>query len=381
MASKRDYYEVLGVQQSATDDEVKKAFRNLARKYHPDVNKEDGAEEKFKEINEAYEVLSDRQKRATYDRFGHAGMSGAGANPFEGFGGVGGFSDIFEQFFGGMAGQANRRTSVQKGADIKTTLTLTFEEAIFGTEKEIEITRYDTCARCKGNRSEPGSETTKCPNCNGSGEIRRVQNSILGQFVNVTMCDRCRGEGRIITTPCKECRGDGKVRVSKRLMIKVPAGIDANSQIRYSGEGEAGPRGTLPGNLFVGIIIKDHPYFKRRDNDILLELPVSVWQATLGDKLEVPTVDGMVEVEIKPGTQNGELIRLREKGVPFLRQNGRGDQLILIKVVIPRKLSDEQRRLMQELARTMPREQLNGKDKEKDDKGFFGRFKDALGSH
>jgi molecular chaperone DnaJ len=380
MATKRDYYDILGVSRSASEDEIKKAFRSLARKYHPDVNKQDGAEEQFKEINEAYEVLSDRQKRAAYDRFGHAGMSGAGANPFEGFGGAGGFSDIFEQFFGGFAGASgSRRSAPQKGADIKTTLTLTFEEAVFGAEKEIEITRYDTCARCKGGRSEPGSETTRCPNCNGTGEIRRVQNSILGQFVNVTQCDRCRGEGRIITTPCKECRGDGKVKVTKRLMIKVPPGIDANSQIRYTGEGEAGPRGGMPGNLFVGIIIKEHPIFRRRDNDILVDLPVNVWQATLGDKIEVPTVDGSVEIEIKPGTQNGEVVRLREKGVPFLRSSGRGDQLITIKVVIPKKLTDEQRHLMQQLAKSMPREGLI--NKEKDDKGFFGRIKDALGSN
>jgi molecular chaperone DnaJ len=379
MATKRDYYEVLGVSRSAGDDEIKKAFRNLARKYHPDVNKQAGAEEQFKEINEAYEVLSDRQKRAAYDRFGHAGMAGAGANPFEGFGGAAGFSDIFEQFFGGFAGAGGaRRATPQRGADIKTTLTLTFEEAVFGTEKEIEITRFDTCPRCKGGKSEPGSETIKCPECNGTGELRRVQNSILGQFVNVTSCTRCRGEGRIVTNPCKECRGDGKVKVTKRLMIKVPAGIDANSQIRYTGEGEAGPRGGMPGNLFVGINIKEHPVFRRRDNDILMDLPINVWQATLGDKIEVPTVDGIIEIEIKPGTQNGEVMRLREKGVPFLRSSGRGDQLITVKVVIPKKLTDEQRHLMQQLQKSMPRE---GLFKDKDDKGFFGRIKDALGSN
>ena len=381
--SKRDYYEVLGVTRTATEDELKTAYRRLAKKYHPDVNKEPGAEDQFKEVTEAYTVLTDKQKRATYDRFGHAGMSGAGANPFEGFSGVGGFSDIFEQFFGGMAGGtgSTQQRRVQKGADLKTTLVLDFEEAIFGTEKEVIVNRYDTCGRCKGNRSEPGSETARCETCKGTGEIRRTQNSIFGQFVNVTSCDRCRGEGRIIVTPCKECRGEGRVRVSKPLMVKIPAGIDANRQIRITGEGEAGPRGTMPGNLYVSIVVKEHPLFRRKENDILLDLPLNIWQASLGDKVEVPTVDGPVELEIKPGAQNGEVIRLREKGVPFLQGNGRGDQLINLKLITPRKLNEEQRKLLQELARTMPREQLGkSSDKDHDDKGFFSRIKDALQS-
>lgn len=380
MATKRDYYEILGVHQSASDDEIKAAYRKMAKKYHPDLNKEPNAAEHFKEVNEAYEVLSDRQKRSTYDRFGHAGMSGAGANPFEGFSGVGGFSDIFEQFFGGMAGSAGARRTVQKGADINTTLVLTFEEAVFGCEKEVEINRYDTCGRCKGNRSEPGAETTRCPNCGGSGEIRKVQNSIFGQFVNVTACDRCQGEGRIITNPCKECRGQGRVRITKRIMVKVPQGIDANSRIRITGEGEAGPRGTLPGNLNVGIVVKEHPLFKRVENNILLDLPLNLWQASLGDKLQVPTVDGQpLEIEIKPGSQTGDVIRLKEKGVPFLRGTGRGDQLVTLHIVVPKKLTEEQRTLLQKLAQTMPREPIGGnkdkdREKEKDDKGFFGRI-------
>jgi molecular chaperone DnaJ len=379
MATKRDYYEILGVTQSASEDEIKAAYRRMAKKYHPDLNKEPDAAEHFKEVNEAYEVLSDRQKRTTYDRFGHAGMSGAGANPFEGFNGMGGFSDIFEQFFGGMAGTGGARRTVQKGADINTTLVLTFEEAVFGCEKEVEINRYDTCGRCKGSKSEPGAETTRCPNCNGTGEIRKVQNSIFGQFVNVTMCDKCQGEGRIVTNPCKECRGQGRIRITKRIAVKVPAGIDSNSRIRISGEGEAGPRGTLPGNLNVGIVIKEHPVFKRVENNILVELPVNIWQASLGDKVQVPTVDGQpVEIEIKPGAQHGEVIRLREKGVPFLRNTGRGDQLVTLNVVVPRKLTEEQRQLLQKLSQTLPREQINDgkhKDKENDGKGgFFNRI-------
>jgi molecular chaperone DnaJ len=379
--SKRDYYEVLGVSRSATEDEMKTAYRRLAKKYHPDVNKDQGAEEKFKEATEAYNVLTDKQKRAAYDRFGHAATSGAGANPFEGFSGMGGFSDIFEQFFGGMGQQpGGGQRRVQKGADLKTNVTLTFEEAVFGCEKEGIIDRYDTCGRCKGSRAEPGSETIRCETCQGRGEIRRTQNSIFGQFINVTTCDRCRGEGRIIVNLCKECRGDGRIRVTKPLMVKIPAGIDSSRQIRISGEGEAGPRGTLPGNLYVGIVIKDHPLFKRKDNDILLELPLNVWQAALGDRVEVPTVDGPIEIEVKPGAQSGDVVRLREKGVPFLQGNGRGDQLISMRVIVPRKLTEEQRRLLQELARTLPREQV-GKpsDKDHDDKGFFSRIRDALG--
>ncbi len=380
--SKRDYFEVLGVSKSATDDEMKTAYRRLAKKYHPDVNKEAGAEEQFKEVTEAYNVLTDKQKRAAYERFGHAGMSGAGANPFEGFAGAGGFSDIFEQFFGGVnsAGQQRR---VQRGTDLKTTIVLTFEEAVFGVEKEVTINRNDTCGRCKGNRSEPGSETARCDTCKGSGEVRRTQNSIFGQFVNVTACERCRGEGRIITTPCKECKGEGRIRVAKPLMVKIPAGIDANRQIRITGEGEAGPRGTLPGNLYVNIVVKEHAIFQRMENNILLELPLTIWQAALGDKIEVPTVDGPIEIDIKPGSQNGDIIRLRDKGVPFLQGTGRGDQMIGLKVTIPRKLTDEQRRLLQELARTMPPEPI-GKSSEKEtneEKGFFSRIKDALGSN
>ncbi len=378
--SKRDYYEVLGVSKTATDDELKTAYRRLAKKFHPDVNKESGAEDQFKEVTEAYNVLTDKQKRSAYDRFGHAGVGGAGANPFEGFAGMGGFSDIFEQFFGGTAAQSGQQRRVQKGADLKTTVTLSFKEAIFGCEKEVTINRYDTCGRCKGGRSEPGSETVRCDTCKGTGEIRRTQNSIFGQFINVTTCDRCRGEGKIIVTPCKECRGEGRVRVSKPLMVKIPAGIDATRQIRITGEGEAGPRGTLPGNLYVGIVIKEDPIFRRKDNDILLELPLNIWQATLGDKLEVPTVDGAVEVEIKPGAQSGDVIRLREKGVPFLQGNGRGDQLVSLRLITPRKLTEEQRKLLQDLSRTMPREQIGkASDREQDDKGFFSRIRDALG--
>ena len=391
--NKRDFYEVLGVAKGATEDDIKKSYRRLAMKYHPDVNKASDAAEKFKEVKEAYEVLSDSQKRGMYDRFGHAGVTngaggGAGADPFGG--GFGGFQDIFESFFGGAATGGGARRQPQRGADLKATLVLGFEEAVFGVEKELELTRHDTCPRCHGNRSEPGSEPTKCPTCNGSGEIRRVQQSIFGQFVNVMPCDRCRGEGRIVTNPCKECKGDGRIRITKHIAVTVPAGIDQSSQIRITGEGEPAPNGGVPGNLYVGIVIREHEFFRRHENDIVVDLPINMAQAALGDKLEVPTVDGPQEIEIPAGIQTGKIIRLAGKGVPFLRGGGRGDQLVNVSVTTPTRLTTEQKTLFEQLARSLPREEIGKKKSgrapqrgqddgrggdDRDKGGFFSRFK------
>ncbi|MDE3074093.1 MAG: molecular chaperone DnaJ [Chloroflexota bacterium] len=342
---KRDYYEVLGVARNASDDEIKKAFRRLARQYHPDVNKSKDAEARFKEINEAYEVLSDPQKRQMYDQFGHDAPQGMG---FEGFG-FGGFSDIFQTFFGGQTGA--RQRGPQRGADLRYNLTLTFEEAVFGCEKELEVPRADTCPACRGLGAEPGTQPTRCPNCNGTGELRRVQQSIFGQFVNVVVCDRCQGEGRVITTPCHECHGAGRVRVTKHVTLKVPGGVDSGSQIRLTGEGEAGPRGGPNGNLYVAITVRKHAFFERDGQDILYTLPVTFPQVALGDELEVPTVDGKVLLKIPPGTQPGKVFRLKDKGVPHLRSAGRGDQHVLIKVVTPTELSERERELLEELRR------------------------------
>ena len=308
-ASKRDYYEVLGVTRNASDDDIKKAFRRLARQYHPDVNKDKDAEARFKEVNEAYEVLSDPQKRQMYDQFGHAGPGmGAGGAGFGDFG-FGGFSDIFQTFFGGQAG-GGARHGPQRGSDLRYNLTLTFEEAVFGTDKELEIPRADSCPSCRGSGAEPGTEPSRCPNCNGTGELRRVQQSIFGQFVNVVMCDRCQGEGRVISTPCHECRGAGRVRVTKHVSLKVPAGVDTGSQIRLTGEGEAGPRGGANGNLYVAITVRKHQFFERDGQDILYTLPVNFAQAALGDEIEVPTVDGNVLLKVPAGTQTGRRFRL-----------------------------------------------------------------------
>ena len=372
MSAKRDYYEVLGVARNASQDEIKKAFRRLARQYHPDVNKEAGAAEKFKEINEANEVLSDPEKRSMYDRFGHSGMSGApGFDPFGG--GADPFGSIFEAFFGGGAGQRASQRGPQRGADLRYTLAISFEEAVFGAEKEIEFRRLEGCPACRGSGAEPGTEPVRCPKCGGLGEIR--QRAPIFNMVTVTTCDQCRGEGTVIAIPCKECRGEGRVRQNRTLKVKIPAGVDGASQIRISGEGEAGPRGGPHGNLYVVLDVQPHPYFLRKDTDIILELPLNVAQATLGAELEVPTVDGPERLRIPPGTQNGATFRLPKKGVPFLRGTGRGDQVVVTRVVVPSRLTDQQRKLFQELEKSLEPEQIGGQQ----DEGFFGRLRSALG--
>ena len=373
-ASKRDYYEVLGVARTASDDDIKKAFRRLARQYHPDVNKDKDAEARFKEVNEAYEVLSDPQKRQMYDQFGHEGpRMGAGGAGFENFG-FGGFSDIFQTFFGGQAGAARR--GPQRGADLRYNLTLAFEEAVFGAEKTLEIPRADTCPECKGSGAEAGTQPSRCPNCNGTGEIRRVQQSIFGQFVNVVMCERCQGEGRVITTPCHECRGAGRVRVTKTVDLKVPGGVDTGSQIRLSGEGEAGPHGGPSGNLYVAITVKKHAYFERDGADILYTLPINFAQAALGDEIEVPTVDGKVQLKIPAGTQSGKVFRLKDKGVPHLRGAGRGDQHVYVKVVTPTELSAKEREVLEQL-KAVSKRQPQPHEKEKGG-SIFDKVKEGL---
>jgi molecular chaperone DnaJ len=372
MAAKRDYYEVLGVQQNASQEEIKKAFRRLARQYHPDVNKDPGADVQFKEINEANEVLSDPEKRAMYDRFGHSGLGGSpGFDPF----GAGSdpFGSNYEAFFGGAAGQRQSQRGPQRGADLRYTLSISFEEAIFGAEKEIEFRRLEGCPACRGSGAEPGTDPVRCPKCGGLGEIR--QRAPIFNMVTVTTCDQCRGEGTVIAIPCKECRGEGRLRQIRKLTVKIPAGVDGSSQIRITGEGEAGPRGGPHGNLYVVLDVQPHQYFVREGNDILLELPLNVAQATLGTDLEVPTVDGAERLRIPAGTQTGATFRLRGKGVPFLRGNGRGDQVVVSRVVVPTRLNDHQRRLFQELEKSLDPEQIGGQQ----DDGFFGRLRSALG--
>lgn len=362
-ANKRDYYEILGVSRNATEDEIKKSFRRLAKQYHPDANKEQGAEARFIEINEAYEILSDAQKRAAYDRYGHAGVganaAGAGFSGFEGFSSI---NDLFETFFAGSTG-STRRSGTQRGADIRYELTITFEEAVFGCQKEIEIPRWETCGSCHGSGAQPGTSTSRCSACQGTGEIRRVQQSIFGQFVNVMMCERCRGEGRVITTPCEKCRGQGRVRNNRRVVVNIPAGVDDGINVRVTGEGEVSSRGGTPGNLYVVLTVKTHPFFKRQGNDVLFELPISFSQAALGDEVEVPTVDGKTTtLKIPAGTQSNRSFRLKGMGVPVVHSSARGDQHVIVKVVTPTNLTPEQKSLLEEFAR-LEREQSEQNDK------------------
>lgn len=372
MANKRDYYEVLGVQRGASQSEMKKAYRRLARQYHPDINKDAGADDKFKEANEAYEVLSNDQKRAAYDRFGHAGVQG-GAGGFQDAGGFGGVADIFEEFFGGF-GTRRRKGGPRRGADLRYELAISFEESVFGVEKEVDIARPEICSLCHGNGAEPGTSPSRCSTCNGSGEVRRMQQSILGSFVNVATCPACRGTGEVIVSPCSQCNGQKQVQGSKAIKVKIPAGISSEQQIRLTGEGGPGENGGPPGNLYVFIKVKGHEIFQRRNDDILLNLEINVAQAALGDEIEVPTVDGTASVVIPPGTQSGTVFRLRARGVPHLQRSGRGDQLVITDVVIPKKLNDKQRNLFLDLAETLDKEIIPQREK-----GLFDNIKDALG--
>jgi len=369
MATKLDYYDLLGVARNASQDEIKRSFRRLAMKHHPDKNREPGAEERFKEINEAYEVLSDPEKRSMYDRFGHAGAESPFARTFEGFD-IGGFGDIFDAFFGG----AGRRRQPQRGPDLHYRLTLTFEEAVFGAKKEVELSRSEPCSVCNGLRGEPGTEPRKCPVCNGSGEIRRAQRSIFGQFINVATCDRCGGEGRIVDKPCHQCRGSGREMRERKLEVRIPAGVEEGSQIRISGEGEMGLYGGGRGNLYIMLFVEEHSLFRRDGDDIVLEVDSSFAQAALGDELQIPTLDGDKPLKIPSGTQSGQLFVLKKHGVPHVRGGGRGDMIVQVNVVTPRRLTDEQKRLLKELD-----ESLRADGRGSDGKGFIGKVKETFG--
>ena len=350
MQVKRDYYEVLGVDRNATDEEIKKAFRKLAFKHHPDHNHDEGAEEKFKEVNEAYEVLSDAEKRAAYDRFGHAGAEGFFGRGFEGFD-FGGFGDIFDAFFG-EATTATRQAP-RRGADLHYGVAITLEEAAFGCEKEINISRTENCSLCQGIGSKPGSQPSRCPNCNGTGQVRRVQQSIFGRFATTTTCPKCHGEGSIITEPCPRCKGTGKEKCQRGILVKIPAGIDDGSHIRLSSEGQSGTRGGPSGNLYITVSVAEHKLFTRDDDDILYELPINFAQAALGTEVEVPTLDGNTKLKIPAGSQTGTTFRIKGKGIPHLHRNGRGDQLVQLLTVTPDSLTKHQRQLFQELADTL----------------------------
>lgn len=379
--SKRDYYEVLGVSKTATQDELKKAYRKLARKYHPDLNKDnEEAAEKFKECNEAYSVLSDDQKRAQYDQFGHAAFENGGMGGGGGFGGAGGFGgfggsgmeDIFDMFFGGQGGRGGSRakTGPQRGADLRFDLEITFEEAAFGLEKEINLYRDETCDHCHGEGAEPGSKVESCPECNGTGYVRFTQNTMFGQMVNERPCSRCKGEGKIISEPCKECRGKGTVKRNKKLKVKIPAGVDNGSRLRVSGEGEAGAKGGPNGDLYVYLYVKPHKFFERDGTTVLCEVPINIVQATLGADIKVPTLDGQVTMKVPEGTQPGKVLRLKGKGIPSLRGGSRGDQLVRIKVVVPTKLSEKQKDALRKFA-DISKDNINPEEK-----SFMDKVKD-----
>jgi len=369
---KRDYYETLGVEKSANQEKIKSAFRNLARKYHPDVNKEPDAEERFKEINEAFMVLSDEEKRSVYDRFGHEGLRSAGGmpdwntiDPFE----------IFEQFFGGFGGFSTRqrRNSPRRGEDLYYSITLEFGEAATGVDRNLEITRDEVCERCSGNGAEPGTSAETCGTCKGRGEVRQVRQTFLGSMVQVAACPDCRGAGRVITHKCSSCNGRGYERKKLTKTIPVPAGVDNGTQIRLSGEGQPGINGGPRGNLYIEIKVKSHKYFRRRKDDVLLDLNINIAQATLGAEVKVPTLNGDEKLIIPSGTQPGKVFKLRNKGIPHLRRSGKGDQMVIINVGIPSRLTSDQRQLFEQLAKTLGSEVLP------QERSFLDILKDVLG--
>jgi molecular chaperone DnaJ len=362
---KRDYYEVLGIDRDASDEEIRRAFRRLAFKYHPDHNRDEQAAEEFKEVNEAYEVLSDPDKRAAYNRFGHGGVEGFWEQGLD----FGGFGDIFEAFFGGVA--AASRRGPQRGADLNYSITTTFEEAALGCEKEISILRTENCSRCQGTGAKPGSQPKKCASCNGSGQVRRVHQSLFGRFAHTATCQQCQGSGRIITDPCPQCHGSGREKCQRKITVNIPAGVDHGTYINLKGEGEAGIRGGSPGNLYVTLSVKEHEFFSRHNDDILYELPIDFVQATLGTEVEVPTLNGKAKLKIPAGSQSGQVFRLKKQGVPHLHRNGRGDQLVTLFVATPQSLTSKQKRLLKELGDSLGPTNMPREEKWK---GFSRRF-------
>ena len=388
MAGKRDYYEVLGVNKNATDDELKKAYRKLAKKYHPDANPDNKAEAetKFKEVNEAYETLSDPQKRKMYDQFGPdgpQGFNGAGgpfggqngyysytSSGFDGFGDFGDLGDIFSSFFGGGFGtrtNSRRQNGPRKGADLNLHIDITFEQAFSGVEKEIIITRNEECNVCHGSGAKPGTSVTKCPTCNGTGQIRQVQNTILGQMQTTRTCTNCHGTGEVIKEPCENCKGKGTVRKQPKIKVKIPAGIDDGQTVVLRGEGEPGEKGGPKGDLYITVKLKKHRIYSRKGNNVYCDVPITITQASLGAELEIPMVDGSKEkYKIPEGTQTGTKFVIKGKGFRAVTSNSIGDFVFTVNVQTPKRLSKEQRELLVQLAKTMNEQPPIKK------RGFFG---------
>ncbi|SFC37928.1 molecular chaperone DnaJ [Bacillus sp. OV322] len=375
--SKRDFYEVLGVSKSASKDEIKKAYRKLSKQYHPDINKEADAADKFKEIKEAYEVLSDEQKKAHYDQFGHTdpnqGFGGFGGQDFGG-GGFGGFEDIFSTFFGGGGGGRRRDPNApRQGSDLQYTMTLSFEEAVFGKETEIEIPREENCDTCHGTGAKPGTKVETCSHCHGTGQLNVEQNTPIGRIVNRRTCHHCQGTGKIIPNKCSTCHGAGKVQKRKKISVKVPAGIDDGQQLRVSGQGEPGANGGPAGDLYVVFNVRGHEFFERDGDDIYCEMPITFTQAALGDEIEVPTLHGKVKLKVPAGTQTGTRFRLKGKGVSNVRGYGQGDQHVVILIVTPKKLTDKQKQLLREFS------EISGQSApDEHEDGFFSKVKRAF---
>lgn len=363
MAEKRDYYEVLGLKKGASDDEIKKAFRKMAMKYHPDKNPGDKeAEEKFKEINEAYSVLSDPDKKSKYDRFGFAGVDpnvgfGGAGGGFGGFGGAGGFEDIFDMFGGmfggGFGGQQRRNNGPKKGRDLQKAITITFEEAAFGCKKELEINKYVACPTCKGEGTKPGTSKKTCPKCGGSGQISQMQRTPFGQFQSVTQCDQCGGTGQINETPCEDCKGTGKVRKTVKISVDIPGGVDNESVIPIRGQGEPGVNGGPNGDLYIVISVKPHKMFKRNGSDLYLDIPISFDQAALGAEIVVPTLEGKVSYKVPAGTQPGTTFRLKGKGVRNPRNDRMGDLYVKVNLEVPTKLNHKQKKAIEEMGKAV----------------------------
>ena len=377
--AKKDFYEVLGVEKGASDEEIKKAFRKLAIKYHPDKNQGDKeAEEKFKEINEAYQVLSDPQKRSQYDQFGStdfgAGYEGGyGAGGFD-FSDFGGFGDIFDSFFGGGGSTRRRKDGPMKGADLEYTVVLSFEEAMTGVEKEISITRSEKCPKCGGSGAKEGTQPKTCDKCGGTGQVRVQRNTPLGSFMSMSTCDKCGGKGTIISDPCTECKGTGKVRKNRKIKVNIPAGIDTGNVIPIRGQGEDGTNGGPSGDLYVHIRVNPHKLFKRRGYDIYMDTTLSFSKAAMGVELKVPTIDGDVKYSVPPGTQPGTVFRLKGKGVPKVNGHGRGDQYVNIIVEIPKSLNNKQKEAL------LMYMEASGEISEEDGskKSFMDKIKDSF---
>ncbi|TFB24854.1 molecular chaperone DnaJ [Filobacillus milosensis] len=371
--SKRDYYEVLGVSKDASKEDIKKAYRKLARKYHPDVSEEENAADKFKEVKEAYEVLSNQQKRQQYDQFGHAGAQQGAGQGFGGFDDFGDFGDIFDMFFGGGGRRQRDPNAPRKGQDLQYTMEIKFDEAIFGKETKIEIPKEEKCETCDGSGAKPGTSVKTCSHCNGAGQLNMEQNTPFGKVVNRRVCHYCEGTGQQVEEKCGTCGGSGKVKKRKTIDIRIPAGVDDGQQIRVTGQGGSGINGGPPGDLFVVIRVKRHEFFERDGDDILCEMPITFTQAALGDEIEVPTVHGRVKLKVPAGTQTGTHFRLKGKGSPNVHGYGHGDQHILVKVMVPKNLNDQQKELLREFHELSGDESL---DEQQDN--LFQRMKRAF---